>query len=52
MGAAHLLKRRGGDQGDWDREKVGTNSLGGGLVQRVDIGPTVRAGFRNGLKWP
>ena len=52
VGAAHLLKRRGGDQGDWVREKVGTSSLGGGLVQRVTIGPTDRAGFRNGLKGP
>ena len=52
VGAAHLLKRRGGDQGDWVREKAGTSSLGGGLVQRVAIGPTDRAGFRNGLKGP
>ena len=52
VGAAHLLKLRGGDQGDWVREKVGTSSLGGGLVQRVAIGPTDRAGFRNGLKGP
>ena len=31
VGAAHLLKRRGGDQGDWVREKVGTSRLGVGL---------------------
>ena len=53
LGAAHLLKRRGGDQvGDWVSERVGISSLGGGLVQRVAIGPTDRAGFRNGLKGP
>ena len=50
--AAHLMKRRGGDQGDWVREKVGTNGVGGGPVQRVAFGPIDRAGFRNGLKWP
>ena len=49
----HLLKCRGGDHvGDWVIEKAGSSSLGGGLVQRVAIGPTDRAGFRNGLKGP
>ena len=48
----HLMKRRGGDQGKWGREKVGTNGVGGGLVQRVAFGPTDRAGFQNGLNWP
>ena len=52
-GAAHLLKRRGGDHvGDWAIEKAGSSGLGGGLVQRVAFGPTDRAGFRNGLKGP
>ena len=47
------MKRRGGDHvGDWVIEKAGSSSLGGGLVKRVAIGPTDRAGFRNGLKRP
>ena len=53
FGATHLLKRRGGDHvGDWVIEKAGSSSLGGGLVQRVAIGPTNRVGFKNGLKGP
>ena len=52
-GAAHLLKRRGGDHvGDWAIEKAGSSGLGGGLVQRVAFSPTDRAGFKNGLKGP
>ena len=53
LGAAHLLKLRGRDHvGDWVFEKAGSSSLGDGLVQRDAIGPTDRAGFRNGLKGP
>ena len=53
LGAAHLLKRRGGDHaGDWVSEKASTSSLGGGLAQRVANGPTDGAGFIHGLKGP
>ena len=50
---AFIEAQRGDQKGPWARETAGTI----GLVQRADIGPTVRAGFRNGLKglqpfWP